>query len=302
MRLPIKLNRAGWPEFFCSSRFAFDDPRPLATGEASRLAPASFSSAVSSLQFGVTFKTTRPGRQSHSNRLISELYRDAKPVILDVGASDAITSLDLIRALGADLGQYFITDLNLVTRCGFGPRGTVYFLDRHQTCVLRASRHFLVYADVDGALRPLACLARLLLSGWRKAVNWRDVLLVQPALVSLAGRDSRISIMSYDLFEPWSGPRPDLIKIANLLNSRYFTDAQMKEALRIQCANLGPNGRLLLVSEDHDVEKFSLFRKTAAGMQLEYDHAGGAKAAPHVPAPAPVCAVRIGQVELEVGT
>jgi len=89
-------------------------------------------------------------------------------------------------------------------------------------------------------------------------------------------------IQRYDIFAPWTGPPPDLIKVANLLNNEYFSDAQIEEALQAQCSNLAPNGRLLLISEDQDVEKFSIFRKTQIGMQLEWTHAGGAKASPHV--------------------
>ena len=76
---------------------------------------------------------------------------------------------------------------------------------------------------------------------------------------------------------------PDVIKVANLLNPKYFTDAQMEDALRIQCANLALNGRLLLVSEDDDIEKFSVFRKSSTGMVLEHTHGGGAKASHLVP-------------------
>jgi hypothetical protein len=89
-------------------------------------------------------------------------------------------------------------------------------------------------------------------------------------------------IQQYDIFAPWTGPPPDLIKVANLLNNEYFSDAQIEEALQAQCSNLAPNGRLLLISEDQDVEKFSIFRKTQIGMQLEWTHAGGAKASPQV--------------------
>ena len=108
MRLPIKLNQAGWPSRFARLSFAFHDPRPLANEDYSHLAPLEFSRAISTLQFGVTFKTTRPGRQAHSNQFISQIYRESKPVILDVGASDGSTSLDLIRSL-VDFGHYFVT-------------------------------------------------------------------------------------------------------------------------------------------------------------------------------------------------
>jgi hypothetical protein len=283
MKLPIKLNEAGWPSRFARLTFAFHDPRPLASSDFSDLSPLGFSRAISTLQFGVTFKTTRPGRQRHSNRFISEVYSGSRPVVLDVGASDGSTSLDLIGALKSDFERYFVTDLNLSTRCGYDRAGVLYFLDHSGNCVLRASKRFLVYSEVRGARFPLPLIARAMLGGYRKVTDWREVLLVQPELVRLAARDPRITIMRYDLYAPWTGQAPDLIKVANLLNGKYFSDAQMEEALKIQCSNLAPNGRLLLVSEDDDVEKFSVFRKSSVGMVLEHTHSGGAKAAHLVP-------------------
>ncbi|MGH8013272.1 MAG: hypothetical protein ACREQ4_12305 [Candidatus Binataceae bacterium] len=262
--------------------FAFDDPRPLAY-EASELSPEQFSSAVSTLQFGVTFKTTFPGRHEHSNKLLLKLYRGAKPVILDVGASDGSTSGDLIQLLEGNFAQYFVADLNIAARCGRDHRGAVYFQDVNGVCVLRASRRFLTYSNVSGAPLPLPFIARRMIAGSRRVTEWRDVLLIQPELLKLAERDPRITITRYDMFTPWTGPCPEIIKVANLLNSKYFSDDQMRAALRVQCAQLAFNGRLLLVSEDDQMEKFSLFRKTPDGMRLEHTHAGGAKAARHVP-------------------
>ncbi|HEY2106316.1 MAG TPA: hypothetical protein VGH29_11060 [Candidatus Binataceae bacterium] len=283
MKLPIKLNEAGWPSPFARLTFAFHDPRPLASPDFSELSPLEFSRAISTLQFGVTFKTTRPGRQGHSNRHISELYSGLKPVVLDVGASDGSTSLDLIGSLKSDFERYFVTDLNLSTRCGYDKAGVLYFLDHGGNCVLRASKRFLAYSEVNGARFPLPLIAKAMVAGHRKVTDWREVLLVQPELVRLAARDPRITVTRYDLFAPWTGQAPDLIKVANLLNGKYFSDAQMEEALRIQCSNLAPNGRLLLVSEDNDIEKFSVFRKSATGMVLEHTHGGGAKASHLVP-------------------
>jgi hypothetical protein len=263
---------------------SFDDPRPLTRGLCV-LSPAEFSVAVSRLQFGITFKTTRPGRHKQSDRLLLETYRGSKPVILDVGASDGSTSLDLIRALADHLTRYFVTDLNLSVRCGCDHRGVAYFLDQTGTCILRASKRFLAYSDVTGARAPLPFVAKRLLAGYQKVVDWRDVPLIQPDLLRLAASDNRVTVGRYDMFTPWDGHRPDVIKVANLLTSEYFPAVQMREALRVQCSNLAPNGRLLLVSEDDDagIERFSVFRKGPTGIEPEYTHAGGAKAAPHIP-------------------
>jgi hypothetical protein len=282
MRLPIKLNEAGWPKSFARLSFAFHDPRPLAGETRSALSPEQFSRAISTFQFGVTFKTTRPGRQEHSNRYVSEVYRGARPVVLDVGASDGSTSLDLIKTLDG-FERYYVTDLNLSTRCGRDARGVFYFMDQQGNCALRASKRFIVYSETRGAVLPLHLLATALTAGARKVEQWEELLLIQPALLRMAESNPRISIMRYDLFTPWTGQPPDLIKVANLLNPKYFTDAQMKAAVKVQCANLAPDGRLLLVSEDDDIEKFSVFRKTPGGMVLEHTHGEGAKAAAHVP-------------------
>ncbi|MBF6568810.1 MAG: hypothetical protein IVW54_08040 [Candidatus Binataceae bacterium] len=281
MKLPIKLNCAGWPAMCSSLSFAFDDPRLLAR-ELSSLSPAEFTAAISVLQFGETFKTTRPNRHRQSNELIRTIYRGSTPVILDVGASDGTTSLDLIVGLNRDFSNYFVTDLNLWVSCSVGRHGVVYFKDRNGTCILRASKRWLVYSNTTGALPLLRLIARRLLAGYRDGVRWRDILLIQPELVRLAASDPRIVIAPYDMFSPWTGRRPDLIKIACLLNSRYFSADSMVRSLRMQCSNLSPGGRLLLVSEDIDVERFSLFRKTSNGMQLEHEHEGGAKAAGYV--------------------
>ena len=277
MKLPIKLNRAGW-RFLPRKYFVFDDPRPIA-GDAAGLTRDEFSAAVSSLQFGITFKTTHPGLSAQSNRVLLDIYRGSKPVILDVGASDGSTSLDLINTLGENFSRYFITDLNLSSVCGSDRRGNVYFLDRSGACVLRASRRFIAYADVEHAPYVLARVAERLLAGHRRVSEWHDVLLVRPDVVRLADTDPRVTIRQYDMFELWRGPRPDVIKVSCLLNRRYFSDDQLRAALHTQCENLANDGRLLLVSEDLGLESFSLFRKTLQGMLLEYRYRDGAKAA-----------------------
>ena len=251
----------------------------MVSGDVSHLPPPEFSKAISSLQFGVTFKSTRPGRQQHSDQYLSELYRGSKPVILDVGASDGSTSLDLLKALGDCIDRYYVTDLSPAVRCGYGRAGVLYFLDESDKCVLRASKRFLIYSDFTGARFPLRFIAGKLLARSRTVDSWHDIKLIQPELITRAANDSRVTIMRYDMFTPWTGERPDLIKVANLLNGRYFSDAQMKRALEIQCSNLASGGRLLLVSEDSSTEKFSIFCKSSTRIRLEHTHNGGAKAA-----------------------
>src|ERR1700737_1480120 len=260
MRSPVKLNRAGWPTYVARLSLAYDDPRPLAH-DLSGLSPHAVSAAISCLRFGTTFKTTRPGRHEHSNRFLLDRYRGKKPVILDVGASAGRTSLDLIRAPGEGV-----------------------FWGKSGRCMLRASKRLLTYSDDEGAGAVLKMIARHMLRGASRVSSWRRTLLVQPELGALAATDTRIAIMHYDMFVPWNGERPDVIKVACVLHPLHFSGDQIAEALRVQCSNLAPEGRLLLAGEgSNDVEEFSVFRKTTAGMVLEYAHAGGGKAARYMP-------------------
>ena len=283
MKFPIKPNGAGWLSAI-SRRLAItlEDPRLLANG-LSALSPTRLSAIISVLKFGTTFKTTNSGRHEHSNRYLLELYGSTQPSILDIGASDGSTALYLLQTLRGSFRRYFVTDLNLSVRCGEDGRGVVYFADQTDQCVLRVSKRWLAYTDIGGAWFPLGPLARRLLAQSAAVTDWREVLLVQPELLELSERDPRIVVTTYDMFVPWTRERPDLIKIANVLNPSYFSDLQLAQALRVQCSNLAPGGRLLIADNRDHLEKFTVFHKTPAGMRLEYTHAGGADASVHVP-------------------
>src|ERR1700730_2493245 len=282
MRLPIKLNRAGWPRVFGRLTLTYDDPRILA-GDFSALSRHEVSAAISPLRFGTTFKTTRPKRQKQSDRFLFDLYQGTKPVILDVGASDGSTSLDLIDTLRSNFRRYYVTDLNISVRCGIADNGVVYFLDQSGACMLRASKRLLAYSDAQEANALLRLITARMLRRSGRVSRWQDVLLVQPDLTALAANDSRITITRYDMFTPWSGERPDVIKIACVLDPLHFSREQIAEALRMQGSTLAPDGRLLLVGESNNVEEFSVFRKTSSGLCLEHTQAGGTKAANYVP-------------------
>src|SRR5262249_3014495 len=154
---------------------------------------------------------------------------------------------DLIRASGNGFRHYFVTDLNVSVHCGEDGHGVVYFVDRSGQCVLRVSRRWIAYADVSGTWFPLRLLARKLLSQSASVKHWREVFLIQPELLRLSQCDPRIAVMTYDMFVPWTYEPPDLIKVANLLNPSYFSEEQLRKAVRIQCSNLATDGRLLIV-------------------------------------------------------
>ncbi|MCX6064370.1 MAG: hypothetical protein NT121_01230 [Chloroflexi bacterium] len=95
MRFPVKFNRSFWrniPKTLPSAA----DPRILCHGDVDEI---TFTRAVSTFKFGATFKSTQKARFPHSILELSHLEYGAKPIILDVGASDGSTSLDVMRAI-----------------------------------------------------------------------------------------------------------------------------------------------------------------------------------------------------------
>jgi hypothetical protein len=54
MKMPIKLNRAGWPRLLSALPLMSDDPRSLALGRSGAVRE-SFSQSLSVLKFGTTF-------------------------------------------------------------------------------------------------------------------------------------------------------------------------------------------------------------------------------------------------------
>jgi hypothetical protein len=274
MKAPLKLNRAGWPRF--AGRFAVADPRVIT--HRFDLSAEEFSRHLSVLKFGTTFKTTRPGRHARSNRLLGELYRGQRPTVLDVGASDGSTCLDLMAALDG-FQHYFATDYHLSVEWGQGLRGVIFFRDERGRCILRAGRRFVAYADTENAQPPLGAIAKILLRGVRRVAHWRRLSLVQPSLVKIASEDRRVVIDRYDLFTPWPGPRPDLIKIANVLNRIYFSDQKIAEVLARQRQLLPDGGRLLLLDNRGEEEKFSLLRKRDEKWLVEESFGGGCEVA-----------------------
>jgi hypothetical protein len=272
MKAPLKLNRAGWPH--CMARFTVADPRVMIRAD---LTAEEFSRHLSVLKFGTTFKTTRPGRHARSNRLLAALYRGDRPIILDVGASDGSTCLDLMLALEDRFARYFATDYHLSVEWGTDSGGVVFFRDSGGRCVLRAGRRFVAYCDTKGARPPLGLVATLLLRGVRRVSSWRELSLIQPSLLARAARDPRVVVERYDLFTPWRGPRPDLIKIANLLNRIYFSEQRIAAVLARQREILREGGRLLLLDNRGEEEKFSLLRKLDGKMTVEHSFGGGSE-------------------------
>jgi hypothetical protein len=267
MRAPIRFNSSFWPGFFCHFAPSTDDPRILFREKVGTL---EFTRAVSTFKFGTTFKTTQKARFPQTILALAKLDFSSAPVVLDVGASDGSTSLDMLDNL--KVAKYYVTDLNIEVFYR-RERNKVYFYDSHQACILIVTDQWVIYADTDGAIPPFELIARRLFKNVPVAGSDAGrILLIHPALQARVGE--KVVIKRHDIFATWPFEKAGLVLAANILNRSYFSDAQIARALGNLYAALSKNGILAIV-DSRDLEKATLFRKTSQELQVIAQINGG---------------------------
>lgn len=240
MRFPVRLLRGRWPAAVERrlARFVWQDPRVVLEDAA---APADYSAAMAAFSVGSTIKITGTNRHPAADSLLTTHLDLSHAVIADIGASDGTTSAELIAQLPA-FGQYVIADLfnqvGVVELAG----GTVFF-DHEDNPVLVVGRRLLAWPGTSP-------LVRVLCTPWLRAARGRprrQVPLLNPRARDLVRNDERVNFVQHDVFTPWPGPAPDVIKVANVLRRLYFSDEQIAAGLRTLLASLPEGGHLLMV-------------------------------------------------------
>ena len=241
--------------------------------------PELFSRMVSTIKVGPAWRTTQARRHGQADERIRTLLAGSKPVILDVGASDGATSLDLIRRLGKGFSHYYVTDKDLEVRT-LVHRDCLYFFGPGGEALMVATPRFVAYADRDESDPISRTMVSRLLNRLPKGEKPRliSVSLLQPELMELIRRDERVEVKNFDILAPWQGPKVDFVKAANVLNPGYFTTEQLKMAVTHLYGALVPSGRLLIVDNDPE-ERFVIFRKGPKGPELELAWGGEVRAA-----------------------
>ncbi len=266
MRFPVKFNRSFWrniPKALPSAA----DPRILCHGDVDEI---TFARAVSTFKFGATFKSTQKARFPHSILELSHLEYGAKPIILDVGASDGSTSLDVMRAIPFE--KYYVTDLNIDVFYEISGNAT-WFFDEKGSCILMVTDKWVVHPDIDDAIFPFNKISEALFKRAPKLMDSSTkIFLINPTLLAL--NDSRISIEKHSIFETWPHEKADLIIAANILNRGYFTTSEITQALRNLAATLNDNGRIAVI-DNRPGEKASIFQFSDGKFKLEKRINGG---------------------------
>lgn len=264
MLLPIRLLRDRWPAPVEKrlERFVWADTSVITRPE---VTPEQFREAMSAIHVGGTIKITSSDRHPEPDALLTESLDTSELVIADVGASDGSTSLDLIRKLQGFKG-FVISDLFLGISWARKGRRTVFF-DPAGTPILLVGHRFIAWPSISRVVRLLVAPAVRSVA----KQEHRPVTLLNPEVVAAIAADPRITTREHDVFTTWPEPKPDVIKIANLLRRLYFSDEQISTALRAVHSSIAPGGHLLIVDNSREPgmpPRGGLYRRTETGFEL----------------------------------
>jgi hypothetical protein len=257
MHLPVRPLLGAWPRWLQSpfGRFFWDDPAAIVEPGVS---PERFRTAMAALHVGGTIKITGSGRHAYADALLIDNLDLRNAAILDIGASDGTTSVDLIERL-QEFGSFVIADLYLEASWKqVGSHRIVYDPQGH--AILVVGTRLVAWPSLSRLVRAL--YAPVLRRARDRPSHPLELL--NPRARILVAEDSRVSAAVHDVFTVWPGSPPDVIKVANLLRRLYFSDEKIAEALGAVARSL-PEGGHLLVADNHRIKglppRAGLYRK-----------------------------------------
>lgn len=226
--------------------------------------PKKFSDAMNSFKFHGVFKSTKADRHHETQKFLKE-YIDKiqkRVVILDIGASDGTTSLQLVNLIENRIEKFYVTDYNI--RCNYitENRFTYFFNNQSDECFLIASNTFVFYPENK---KLFNFFFNKILAGFENKPK-TELLLCNHELRLKANNDERIEILDYDIFKPWQKKKPDITIVGNLLHPTYFSNEDIYRALK-NCYNaLDENGILAIIrnsslSKDSETEVSVIYKK-----------------------------------------
>lgn len=233
------------------------------TNAADKLITEKFCNLIQDIKINGVTKFTYPGRLDHSKKYIHNLLK-SNPThnlsILDLGASDGITTHDLAQELSGTFNNKFhiyLADLNLYINRFIKGSLVEYRSAAGDPILLKIGKLAwrLPVPDKRSAVLSKWLIKKYLsLHSLRGSLNFdRRISLVSPAAL----HNNSIKTMEMDCFKfyPELLSSFDLIRASNLLNVAYFSKNQIKAALSNLFKYLKPNG-YLVISRNPDEAMF----------------------------------------------
>jgi hypothetical protein len=262
VRAPVRPLRGTLPKGLESrfARFVWTDPRIVSDPDCT---PERFRAAMAAFHVGKTIKITGVGRHGDADDLLVTHVSTSGRTVVDIGASDGSTSVELIAKL-PDVGRFVIADLYFHLE-SYTWGGSTYYYGPDGDLILVAGRRTLAWPTLS---RLLATWHRRGATRARAIGARTDVLLLNPQARRLLADDDRVEMAVHDVFTPWPDPKPDVIKVANVLRRLYFSDDEISAALDALLASLPRGGHLLVVDNPRIEgirERAGLYRRDGDG-------------------------------------
>jgi SAM-dependent methyltransferase len=219
-----------------------------------------------------TFKTTEAKRMADvDERLAAILARESRGYdILDVACSSGTCTTELAETLRKHgiWHRLFASDLYLhAMRLWLPPFTILYCKDR-----------FLLQVDVARLAFPNTPPSRLssyifAIARWLIRVGQSVGLAgIRVPLLSSAARRTAIQFSDGDVFGDVYRADPalrfDVIRVANLLHTNYFTESEIERAIANLKLHLRPGGVLVLVRSEEGINRASIYRLCDSDWEL----------------------------------
>lgn len=249
---------------------------------------AEFSHALDDLCIGSSWKRTMPRRLRESESVLCRLLTGGSSNkaldVLDVGASDGTTTVELLQALSRVISsgtQGCLADLTLTLhRYRVGPF-VEYRTTRGEPVLARFGMLGLRLPRSPRRLDWISTLlARLyLMLAWlrRHLRQTGTISLVNPVARSAA----RLEALELDILSRNDSLHAqfDVIRVSNLLSDENFTASQLQSALSNLHSYLRDGGYLLVsrneIGRESETERGSVWRKQSEGFVTAEEFGGG---------------------------
>ncbi len=227
-----------------------------------------------------TYKTTAWRRLEPLDNLTVSLVQASEPVqLLDVGASSAVTTAELVTLLRSRFERVTAVAADLfmhaeIVRVPFG--GEVLLHRASRSAVEASWGPIKIVDDALTLARPLSILRKLFMKLITAAVGLARAvgipLETRPLnLVSRKASDESIYFVECDIFQQrndWS-ERFLIVRAANILNKGYFSDDLLKTGIAHLASYVAPGGLLVLARCIGEEIHATVFRKDGTRLLVE---------------------------------